>query len=70
MSTCCVPSIALKVMEGHKYESDKALTLEKSRKSKKSGHAEILPVSRPPVYPQVSAFLFDRMETKEKVRPK
>lgn len=69
MSTCCVPSTALKATEGHKDESDKALAFKKSRKSEKDGYAEILPVSRLPAYPQVSAFLLDRMETKE-VRPK
>lgn len=65
-----MPSIALKVMERHRDESDKVLTLKRSRKSQKDGCAEILPLSSLPAYPQVSAFLFDRVKTKEKVRPK
>lgn len=64
-----MPSIALKVMERHKDDSDKALSLKKSRKSQKDGCAETLSLSRLPAYPQVSAFLFDRVKTKEKVRP-
>lgn len=60
----------LKLMERHKDDQMRRSPSKSPERVKKADVREILPLSRLLAYPQVSVFLFDRVKTKEKVRPK